>query len=156
MDKVKKLAYGIMIVVAIPTLGMMFLSNLNSFKIPFLGRQSAILTVDESAVAFFLRTAAVMEAEKYSEEENRTRLDKTVRAVSEKIYFRLARFNKARAQVNCEKKSKDIMLGVAEGLKDAGIISDELFQSEVDYIESTNKSSIFPNIVEYNFCELAK
>ena len=114
------------------------------------------IAVDEQAVGAMLRQSTVMNTDKYSPDENTTRLNNATRCIKDRIYVRLAHFTKAKAMMDCDRKLKDIMMGVAEGLKDAGVIDDQQFNTEFDYIEATLKSSLFPDLVPLNFCNLAK
>ena len=114
------------------------------------------ITVDEQAITDLLKASTVMDAEKYDAANNAARLKNATQAVKDKIFIRLAHFNNAKAMVDCDRKVKDIMYGVAEGLKDAGVISEDQYNNEVSSIETFQKSSLFPNLVPLNFCDLAK
>lgn len=114
------------------------------------------IVVDERAVTRLLRNSQVMQAGNYSREVNAQRLKNATRQVRDKIFIRLAHFNNARVQMDCDKKVKDIMIGVAEGLRDAGIIDDARCAEEMDSIETMGRSGLFPNLVPVNFCDLAK
>jgi len=114
------------------------------------------ITVDEWAISDLLRQSSVMETGKFTDAVNAARLKTATSAIKDRIFLRLAHFNNAKAQMDCDRKVKDIMFGVAEGLKDAGIITDEQYNSETDSIEAANKSALFPNLVPVNFCDLAK
>jgi hypothetical protein len=114
------------------------------------------LEIDEQAITNMLRESNIMETDKYDADANASRLKSATAAIRDRIFLRLAHFKNAKARIDCDRKLKDIMFGVAEGLKDAGIIGDQAYAIEVESIESLAKSSLFPNLVPYNFCELAK
>ena len=114
------------------------------------------IQVDEQAVTAMLSANPVMDTANYSPKDNDNRLKTATACVKDKIFVRLAHFTNAKAKVNCETKLKDTMIGIAEGLQTAGIISDQRLEEEVSYIENMSKSSIFPEMLPHNFCALTK
>jgi len=114
------------------------------------------LIVNEQAITEMLRNSPIMATGDYTAEANEARLATATKCIKDRIFIRLAHFNNVHAQMDCDKKLKDILFGFTDGLKEAGIINDQQCAQELDYIETMSKSSLFPDVDPVYFCNLAK